>query len=107
MCLILSLGLGHRCLHQGQIPVMGVGCPWARAGQYRMWLRHTPHDLPVAEDKGSHGLSRGCPRVCPCVCEYGCFFPGFNVEDEVSILDGAGLDFLPLLWREAPRAWNR
>lgn len=77
-----------------------------RVHWYSMWLGQLPVTSLWLGGRGLHGLSRGCPRVCPCVCVCGCFFPGSDREDEVSILDGAGLSFLPLPWPEAPRVGN-
>lgn len=46
-----------------------------------------------------------CVRAFGCVC--GCFFFGFDGEDEVSILDGVGFSFFFLFWLEVFRVWNR
>ena len=65
-------------------------------------LDQVASELPGAGDRLIWALTRVSQCLGVCV-----FFPGFDGENEVRILDGAGHSFLPLLWPEAPTASRR
>lgn len=88
----------HRCLHlrselQSQMCWVsgsgsaGTACGYGHCPLSSMWLRVEAH----------MGSRMGVPVYVRVLGVCGWFFPGFDGKDEVSILDRAGLSFLPVL----------